>query len=54
MAVSDADKYDSAFNDAVKARNGAVAVTLNPLANSNQKRVVELATKTSSAGNLRA
>ncbi len=45
MAVSDADKYDSAFNDAVKARNGAVAVTLNPLANSNQKRVVELATK---------
>jgi putative ABC transport system substrate-binding protein len=45
MEVSSADKYESAFKQAIKARSAALAVTLNPLANSNQKRVVELATK---------
>ena len=32
-------------NKRLKARSNALAATLNPLANSNQKRVVELATK---------
>lgn len=45
MEVSRADKYESAFKQATKARSAALAVTLNPLANSNQKRVVELAAK---------
>jgi putative ABC transport system substrate-binding protein len=45
MPVSDSDKYDSAFKEAVKARSTALAVTLNPLANSNQKRVIDLAAK---------
>ena len=45
MEVSSADKYESAFQEATKARSGALAVTLNPLANSNQKQVVDLATK---------
>ncbi len=43
MEVSNVDKYEAAFNAAVKARNTAVWVTLNPLANSNQKRIAELA-----------
>ena len=45
MEVSSADKYESAFTQAIKARSTALAATLNPLANSNQKLVVELATK---------
>ncbi|HXK30570.1 MAG TPA: ABC transporter substrate-binding protein [Candidatus Binatia bacterium] len=45
MEVSSVDKYESAFKDATKARSAALAVTLNPLANSNQKRVVDLAAK---------
>ena len=43
MEVSSVDKYEAAFNEAVKARNAAVWVTLNPLANSNQKQIAELA-----------
>ena len=43
MEVSTADKYAEAFKKAVDARNGAVWVTLNPLANSNQKRIADLA-----------
>src|SRR5215212_8027179 len=43
MEVSSADRYDAAFKDAVKAGNTAVWVTLNPLANSNQKVIAELA-----------
>ena len=43
MEVSSADRYDAAFKDAVKARNQAVWITLNPLANSNQKLIAELA-----------
>jgi putative ABC transport system substrate-binding protein len=45
MEVSSADKYESAFNAAISAGSAALAVTLNPLANSNQKRVVSLATQ---------
>jgi putative tryptophan/tyrosine transport system substrate-binding protein len=45
MDVSSADKYESAFKGATKAGNGALAVTLNPLAASNQKLVVDLAAK---------
>ena len=43
MEVSSADQYEPAFKEAIKARNHAVWVTLNPLANSNQKLVAELA-----------
>jgi putative ABC transport system substrate-binding protein len=43
MEVSSADAYQPAFKEAVKARNQAVWVTLNPLANSNQKRIADLA-----------
>ena len=43
MEVSSADRYEPAFKEAVKARNQAVWVTLNPLANSNQKRIADLA-----------
>ena len=43
MEVSSVDRYEPAFNEAVKARNQAVWVTLNPLANSNQKRIADLA-----------
>jgi putative tryptophan/tyrosine transport system substrate-binding protein len=45
MEVSSADKYESAFKQATRAHSNALAATLNPLANSNQKLVVELATK---------
>jgi putative ABC transport system substrate-binding protein len=45
MEVSSADKYESVFKEATKAGSAALAVTLNPLANSNQKRVVGLAAK---------
>ncbi len=43
MQVSTADAYEPAFKEAVKAGNQAVWVTLNPLANSNQKRIADLA-----------
>ena len=43
MEVSDANKYEDAYKEAAKARSAAVAVTLNPLANSNQKRIIDLA-----------
>ena len=45
MEVSNADKYDDAFKGALKARSTALAVTLNPLAVSNQKLIAELAAK---------
>ncbi len=45
MDVSSADKYESAFHEAIRARSTAVAVTLNPLVASNQKRVIDLAAK---------
>jgi ABC-type uncharacterized transport system substrate-binding protein len=43
MEVSNAERYEPAFKEAVKARNQALWVTLNPLANSNQKLIAELA-----------
>jgi putative ABC transport system substrate-binding protein len=45
MEVSSADKFESAFKEATKARSGALASTSNALANSNQKRIADLATK---------
>jgi putative ABC transport system substrate-binding protein len=43
MQVSSVDKYENAFKDAVKTRNNGLWVTLNPLANSNQKLIATLA-----------
>jgi len=43
MQVSSVEGYMAAFKEAVKARNHAVWVTLNPVANSNQKLIAELA-----------
>jgi putative ABC transport system substrate-binding protein len=45
MEVSSADKYESAFKEAVKARSAALAVTADPLANANRKQIADLATK---------
>jgi putative ABC transport system substrate-binding protein len=43
MEVSGVDQYETAFKEAVEARNTALWVTLNPLANSNQKKIADLA-----------
>jgi putative ABC transport system substrate-binding protein len=43
MEVSSVDNYETAFKEAVEARNTALWVTLNPLANSNQKKIADLA-----------
>ena len=45
MEVSSVEKYEGAFQEAIKARNTAIWVTLNPLANSNQKKILDLAIK---------
>jgi putative ABC transport system substrate-binding protein len=45
MEVSSVESYEEAFNQAIAARNTAVWVTLNPVANSNQKRIADLAIK---------
>jgi putative ABC transport system substrate-binding protein len=45
MEVSGADKYESAFKDAIKARSAALAVVGSALNLSNQKQIVELAAK---------
>ena len=45
MEVSSADKYESAFKDAVKARCGAVLVTQSTLRASTSPKIVELAAK---------
>ena len=45
MEVSSADKFESAFKEATKARSAALAVTPSALANSNQKQIADLATK---------
>ena len=45
MEVSTVDRYETAFKDAVASGNTAVWVTLNPLANSNQRLIAELALK---------
>jgi putative tryptophan/tyrosine transport system substrate-binding protein len=43
LEVSSADRFEAAFEEARKAGNSAVWVTLNPLANSNQKLIAALA-----------
>jgi putative ABC transport system substrate-binding protein len=43
MEVSKVEHYEAAFKAAVEARNTALWVTLNPLANSNQKKIADLA-----------
>jgi putative ABC transport system substrate-binding protein len=45
MEVSSADKFESAFKEAIKAPNAALAVTQSPLAAGNQKQVADLAAK---------
>jgi putative tryptophan/tyrosine transport system substrate-binding protein len=45
MEVSAAEKFESAFKEAIKANSAALAVTQHALASSNQKQVVGLATK---------
>ena len=43
MVASSPEEYAAAFKEALKARSTAVWVTLNPVANSNQKLIAELA-----------
>jgi len=43
MPVSSVEEYVAAFKSAAKARSHAVWVTLNPVSNSNQKLIAELA-----------
>ena len=45
MEVSSADKYESAFKEAVKARSAALLVTQSTLGATNSPRVVEYAAK---------
>ena len=45
MEVSRNEQYEEAFERAAAAHNRAVWVTLNPLANSNQLRIAELAAR---------
>lgn len=45
LEVSHADKYESVIDAAIKAGSGALTATLHALANSNQKRIVELVAK---------
>ena len=45
MEVSNPDKLDSAFKEAIKLLSAALAVTQHPLAAANRKRIVDLATK---------
>jgi putative tryptophan/tyrosine transport system substrate-binding protein len=47
MQVSSVEGYVAAFKEAVKAGNHAVWITLNPVANSNQKLIAELAVESS-------
>jgi putative ABC transport system substrate-binding protein len=43
MVVSSVDTYEAAFTEAVEAGNTALLVTLHTLANSNKKKIAELA-----------
>ena len=47
MEIGNADKYESAFREAIKAGSAALAVTRHRLSQSNvnQKRIIELAAK---------
>jgi putative ABC transport system substrate-binding protein len=45
MEVSNTDKFNSAFKEATDAGSAALAVTPNPLTNSNRKLIADLAVK---------
>jgi putative ABC transport system substrate-binding protein len=45
MEVSSVDRYEPEFKEVVNAHNTTIWVTLNPLANSNQKLIFDLAIK---------
>lgn len=45
MEVSNADQFDGALKEATKAGSAALAVTPTPVANSNRKRIADLAAK---------
>ncbi len=45
MEVNSADRYENAFQDAIKARSTALAVIAGSLEDTNQKQILELATK---------
>ncbi|HEU4342377.1 MAG TPA: ABC transporter substrate-binding protein [Candidatus Binatia bacterium] len=45
MELSSTDQFDTAFKEAIKAGSAALAVTPNPLNNSNRKLIAELAAK---------
>ena len=45
MEVSAAEKFESAFKEAIKAGSSALTVNLSPMINSNQRRVHDLAAK---------
>jgi putative ABC transport system substrate-binding protein len=45
MEVRSADKFESAFTEAIKARSAALSVTAAPVNNSNHKRIADLAIK---------
>ena len=45
MEVTSSDKYEIAFQEAVKARSGAVLVTQSTLGAANSPKIVELAAK---------
>ena len=45
MEVSNADNYESAFREAIKAGSAALAATRHRLSNNYQKRIIELASK---------
>jgi putative ABC transport system substrate-binding protein len=45
MEASSVGRYESAFKEAIKARSGAVAVTLDSLANANAQRIADLAAR---------
>ena len=45
MDISTADKLDSTFNEATKARSEALVLTLQGLFSANQKRIADLALK---------
>lgn len=45
MEVSSADKYETAFKEAIKARSGALVWASSPLGSANQKLIVDLAQK---------
>ena len=45
MEVNGSDQFEAAFKEAIKAGSTALAVTPNPVVNSNRKLVTELAAK---------